>query len=322
MIGKIIIGKSFKGCISYCLDDKLLHSQEVAFKNRAEILTFNQCFGNSKELIQQFNEVRQLNPKLSKPVLHITLSLAPGEKLDKGALCKLVEDCAEKFEFDKNQFIAVSHADTSHQHLHIVANRIGFDKKTLSDSNNYKKMASYCREIEQKYGLKQVISPRRFLLKEMRQIPRLDTRKEAIKNDLRACILPARNYGEFKALMKSKNYRVIKSRGIAFVDSKGVYVKGSELGYSLARIEKILELSQVQKQSILFKPKEQKGLLQRQGKKSDHSKQESLSRNASKNMNIGRTQMLEALLKPAPKESNIPFELMKKKKKIYHSQHL
>ena len=34
-----------------------------------------------KELIRQFNEVRQLNAKLSKPVLHITLSFAPGEQL-------------------------------------------------------------------------------------------------------------------------------------------------------------------------------------------------------------------------------------------------
>ena len=38
MIGKITIGKSFSGCINYCLEDKLLPSQEVAFKNRAEIL--------------------------------------------------------------------------------------------------------------------------------------------------------------------------------------------------------------------------------------------------------------------------------------------
>jgi len=272
MIGKIIIGKSFRGCISYCLEDKPLESHEVAFKNRAEILMFNQCFGNSKELIQQFNEVRQLNPKLSKPVLHITLSLAPGEKLDKGTLCKLVEDCAEKFEFQKNQFIAVSHADTCHQHLHIVASRIGFDKKTLSDSNNYKMMASYCREMEQKYGLKQVLSPRRFLSKEMRQIPRLDTRKETIKNDVRACILPARNYSEFEALMKSKNYQVIKSRGIAFVDSKGVYVKGSELGYSLARIEKILKLSQAQKQAILLRVNNKKNFCKNKVKKLNKKK--------------------------------------------------
>src|SRR5687767_605484 len=129
MIGKITMGKSFRGCISYCLEDKLLQSKEVAFENRSEVIMFNQCFGNKKELIEQFNEVRQLNPNLSKPVLHITLSLAPDEKLDKGTLCKMIEDCAKDFGFDKNQFIAVSHIDTRHLHLHIVANRVGFDQK-------------------------------------------------------------------------------------------------------------------------------------------------------------------------------------------------
>ena len=61
MIGKITIGKSFRGCLLYCLNDKQkLHKDGVVFKNRAEILMFNKCFGNQNELIDQFNEVRQL----------------------------------------------------------------------------------------------------------------------------------------------------------------------------------------------------------------------------------------------------------------------
>ena len=65
MIGKVMTGKSFKGCISYCLHDKLVNQQreEQVMKDRAEVLLYNQCFGNDKELIQQFNEVRQLNKK-------------------------------------------------------------------------------------------------------------------------------------------------------------------------------------------------------------------------------------------------------------------
>lgn len=81
MIGKISMAKSFGPCINYCLKDKVIeHSQEVAFKNRAEIIHFNKCFGSGKELIEQFNDVRALNQKVQKPVLHIMLSLAPGEQ--------------------------------------------------------------------------------------------------------------------------------------------------------------------------------------------------------------------------------------------------
>ncbi len=178
MIGKISIGKSFRGCLSYCLEDKALkHSEEVAFKNRAEVLFYNQCFGNKEELIRQFTEVRLLNQKVSKPVLHITLSLSPGEQLSNNKLAELCEACAKEMGFQNNQYIAVAHRDTDHQHLHLVANRIGFDGKTVSDSNSYKKMAAFCRQMELKYGLKQVLSPRRYISKEEQQIPRLDQRK-------------------------------------------------------------------------------------------------------------------------------------------------
>jgi hypothetical protein len=83
MIGKIMTGKSFRGCLQYCLHDKIADEKknEQVMQNRAEVILYNQCFGNDKELIQQFNEVKELNPRLSKPVLHITLSLFQGENL-------------------------------------------------------------------------------------------------------------------------------------------------------------------------------------------------------------------------------------------------
>lgn len=101
MIGKIIIGKSFRGCLNYCLHDKPIkgQNQEALLKDRAEVLCYNQCYGNDRELIQQFNEVRQLNPRLSKPVLHITLSLAPGEKLPANTLAEIAQDCAKIWDF-------------------------------------------------------------------------------------------------------------------------------------------------------------------------------------------------------------------------------
>ena len=204
MIGKITIGKSFKGCILYCLNDKIQdQKQEQVMKDRAEILLFNQCYGNQKELIQQFNEVRQLNSKLAKPVLHITLSLVPGEELTKEKLMEMVQDCAKDMGFENNQYVAIHHKDTSHQHLHIVANRIGFDKRTVSDSNNFQKIAAYCRKMELKFNLTQVLSPRKFLPKEQRQIPRRDERKEKLKNSIQKTLQKVSNYQQFEQVMKA-----------------------------------------------------------------------------------------------------------------------
>lgn len=314
MIGKVMIGKSFRGCISYCMENKkqkISDNINTSQVNRAEVLLFNQCYGNTKEVIQQFNETRQLNPKLSKPVLHITLSLAPGEKLERGNLIEMIQDCAKDFGFENNQFIAISHSDTSHQHLHIVVNRIGFDKKTVSDSNSYKKMAAYCRQVEVKYNLQQVLSPKRFLAKELRQIPRTDTRKEAIKKDIQNALLLSKTYTDFEGYMKQKKYQIIKARGIAFIDEKGVYIKGSSLGYSLATIQKILQQSPAQKQALIS------GEQQRDNNFKKQWQHHSLfpKKNLSKEIKTGVNKTLDILLKPEITNNNIPFLLIKKKEK-------
>src|SRR4051812_43146203 len=127
MIGKINMGKSFYGCIEYCLEDKIQQENEPVMKNRAEVLMYNKCFGDLHELVQQFQETRQLNKAVSKPVLHVTLSLATTDKLSRDKLMELGEQCAKQMGFSNNQYIAVLHHDTNHQHIHIVGNRIGFD---------------------------------------------------------------------------------------------------------------------------------------------------------------------------------------------------
>ncbi len=244
MIGKAITGKGFGGCISYCLEDKKMSQDkdQALMQNRAEILLFNKCFGNKKELVQQFNEVRKLNPKQSRPVFHFTLSMAPEEVLSRAQLIQVVRDCSEEFGFSDNQFLAVEHKDTQHQHIHIVANRIGFAGRTnVSDSNSYKRMALFCRKMEQKYQLQQVLSPRRFLPKQQQQLPRSDQRKEDMKKQLKQILYASKTFEGFEQKVKQQGIDIIKGRGIAFMDNKGVKIKGSDMSLSLQTIEKQIE---------------------------------------------------------------------------------
>ena len=201
------------------------------------ILMFNQCFGNQNKLINQFNRVRQLNPKLSKRVLHVTLSFAKEDNLDQNKLIAISEACAKDLGFESNQFVSLLHKDTGHQHLHIVANRIGFNKKTVSDSDNYKTMANFCRKTELKYNLQQVQNPARYLSREQRNLPRTDSRKKQLSLSIRRAFHQSKSFDYFKALMQSQGYKVIKGRGILFIDDKKVKIKGSDVGYSLQKIE-------------------------------------------------------------------------------------
>ena len=89
----------------------------------------------------------------------------------------MAQDCAHDLGFENNQYVAIFHKDTEHPHIHIVANRVGYDGKTVSDSNNYQKIARLCRKLELKHELKQVLSPNAFLPKELRQYQRLGRAK-------------------------------------------------------------------------------------------------------------------------------------------------
>jgi len=256
MIGDISLGASFFHCISYCLEDKATLTEEqkikkslqdgLQHKDRAEVLAYNKCFGNKYELAEQFNEVARLSKRVEKPVLHLSLSLPPGEQLNRNQLIEAGQELAKEFGVEDNQYLIIQHKDTDRQHIHLVANRVGYQGKAASTSNNYLKMDRLCRRLEKKYKLQEVLSARRFLSKEQRLIPRQDRRKEKMKYDIGQTLRKAKNYDEFAKGMQQLSYQIIKGRGITFIDDKKVRVKGSELGYSLMTIQKLLQRSQTQ----------------------------------------------------------------------------
>jgi hypothetical protein len=223
MIGKVIIGKSFRGCISYCLE-----------KKDSKLLITNNCFGNKSELIQQFNEVRQLNTKVLKPVWHACISFSKQDNVDDNLMLKVAQEYSKEFELDDHQYIVVKHSDKEHAHFHLIANRINpFAGKTLSDSNNYKKTAEFSRKMEKLFSLEQVESPNRFIQK---NLVRHDSRKESIKYKVVMALMQSSNFSEFSGKLIVENIVVEKGRGIAFIDDAKVRVKGSSIGLSLQTI--------------------------------------------------------------------------------------
>jgi hypothetical protein len=338
MIGKITIGKSFGGCIRYCLDDKqeLTHEQKLSLQkqdglkheNRAEVLEYNMCYGDKKELTRQFNEVRALRPQLASPVMHITLSLDQEDVFTKEKLQLIGQDFAKEFGFEKNQYLVIYHQDTKHPHLHIVANRVGFDGSRINDSNSYRKVANLCRKLELKYELKQVLNPEKFMTLQQRQEHsqelRIDQRKEQLKQNIKDCLLTATNFSDFIRKMEKRKIQVVKSRGVSFIDDKKMKVKGSEVGYSLSTIEKILSHSLERRQRLYQQLEHEK----KQSPKIIYKHQsKALSVNNSKHMeqqkNLDLSKALEILFRQERDFNQTPYELIhQNKKRKSQSQHL
>jgi len=121
MIGKVVKGASFYGCLEYCLHDKrgLTEEQKVLLsvqdglqhQGRAEVLNYNLCFGDLQELAEQFRDVQKLSRNVEKPVLHLTLRAAPGDQLTRAQWIEIGRAAAHEFGIDKNQYVVILHKD-------------------------------------------------------------------------------------------------------------------------------------------------------------------------------------------------------------------
>lgn len=131
MIGKIKKGRSFGGCIRYVTqkdDAKIIASEGV-------------LLGTAEETARSFRWQCLLNPDVAKPVGHIALSFKPEDapRLTDAFMASLAEEYLELMGIRNTQFIVVRHHGTDNPHCHIVFNRVDFDGKVISDSNDFRR---------------------------------------------------------------------------------------------------------------------------------------------------------------------------------------
>ncbi|HML66000.1 MAG TPA: relaxase/mobilization nuclease domain-containing protein [Dysgonomonas sp.] len=145
MIGKIVKGRSFKGCVSYVLENK-----------EATILASEGVLAIDKEsIINSFYMQSLLNPNLSKCVGHIPLSFSPDDKerMTDQFIERLAKEYMKEMKIENTQYILVRHNNTSHPHCHIVFNRVDNDGKTISDKNDHYRNEKVCKQLKDKYNL-------------------------------------------------------------------------------------------------------------------------------------------------------------------------
>ena len=140
MIGKIVKGTSFKGCISYVLGNdeaKILASEGV-------------LEADTKSITNSFYMQSLLNPKLSKCVGHIPLSFSPDDKerMTDAFMEKLAKEYMKLMGIENTQYLIVRHNNTSHPHCHVVFNRVDNDGRTISDKNDQYRNEKVCKQLK------------------------------------------------------------------------------------------------------------------------------------------------------------------------------
>ncbi|MEM9078350.1 MAG: relaxase/mobilization nuclease domain-containing protein [Bacteroidota bacterium] len=238
MIGK---GKSIshtRASISYGWnqekDAEIIHSQHLAGEN-------------PREITEEFKIVQSQNPRTKKNTLSFVLSpsIEDGRRLSKKELSELVKKFIKAMGLKERQAIAFVHRDKEHTHIHLYANRIGFDGKAYKDSFIGKRSQQKAHEVARKMGLTTARDVQHQRLDKIRQIRNEIKRvhEEVIRSD------KPMSLDAYIKLMEEKSIKVIPSingqqklQGFRF-EYKGQNLKGSEVHRSMSGARIIAEIS-------------------------------------------------------------------------------
>lgn len=155
MTGNMIKGKGFRGALRYNL--------EKVEKGVAEVLSHSFVEVSEKTIMKEIQMVRMLRPNLQKYFYHTSINFPPSENLSNERMNEIGGEYLKAAGFIQHQFIMFRHRDAEHPHLHILVNRIGYDGKVVSDSNDFARTEKILRELEKRYNLTEVMSSKQAL---------------------------------------------------------------------------------------------------------------------------------------------------------------
>lgn len=249
MIGKVITGRSFGGCIRYVVQK---HDAVVLDAAGVRMQQVNQ-------IINDFNLQRKYNPNLGKAVGHIALSWSVNDaaKLNDEIMVNMAKEYLQKMKIQDTQYLIVKHRDKDHPHIHIVYNRVSNNGKTISDNFQKQRNVLVAKELTLKHGL--YISPGKEKVNRQ-QLKGEDKIKYELFDAIKAASKKVKNINELKLVLAKQGivthlkYKsgTTEVQGISF--SKGEYkFKGSEIDRSLsyAKLSQAIELQQLNPKKTL-----------------------------------------------------------------------
>jgi hypothetical protein len=97
------------------------------------------------------------NPRVEKPVYHVSLSLPPGEELTREQWNEAVDRVLKGVGLGEHQVLVVAHNDRPHQHVHLMINRVHpRELKAWDNGHDYARFEKEARHLERDLGLREV----------------------------------------------------------------------------------------------------------------------------------------------------------------------
>ncbi len=157
MIGNIGGGGGFGGLLGYVLDKE----------KQPRILSENMASDTPSDLAREFRRISNGNPRISKPVKHISVSFAPEDGVVEDWLKEAIAlRLLNGLGYQETPYLVVAHdrddpghdAIHDHDHIHIITSAVDYDGNRVDPSWEAYRMQSILREAEIDFGLRQVAS--------------------------------------------------------------------------------------------------------------------------------------------------------------------
>ncbi|MDR1717663.1 MAG: relaxase/mobilization nuclease domain-containing protein [Prevotella sp.] len=219
MVAKISHGASLYGAVCYNRQKVSEGTARVISGNRMITDTTGNPHSAMRQVLLAFEPYLAANMRTEKPVLHISLNPALDDRLSDGQFASLAKDYMERMNYGGQPYIVYMHEDTGRRHIHIVSVCVDETGRKIDDSYERRRSMSACRELEVKYGLRNITDDRkecdRIFLKKV-EYGKGDIKRQ-ISNVLKnASEYKFRTFGEYSALLSCFNIeaKTVKGEGI------------------------------------------------------------------------------------------------------------
>jgi len=249
MKAKVKRGAGFRGVLNYSLE-----------KEGAEIVGGNMVGQSPRTLSHEFARVRQIRPDIKKPVLHVPLSLPPGDTMSKERWDAVGEKFMRKMGLDPDNrpWTLVRHTDKNHEHVHLITSRIGLDGSVWHGKFEALHAIQATQELEKEFGLTitqglennptgpvaSVSQPEREMWKAKGQQPP----KELIAKAIEASLAKSRSLDTFKATLEAQGIRIKVNQSAATGKISGLSFELDGHAYKASQIHRKYSWANLQKQ--------------------------------------------------------------------------
>src|SRR5450755_1560392 len=257
MISKICVGHSFYGSIRYICNEL----------KKAEILEVEGVRGHDhKFMIQDFERQHSLRPEKKQACFHGILSFYPGEKPSDKTITEIAGKYLGGLNIRNTQYAIVKHTDKAHLHVHLIANMVNYEGKSIADNWIALRAKKQAQKLTLEYKLEQGLS-KKLSLTHYQNLREPEQHLYKIYAAVRQNLRTSRSLDELEQKLSSLGiemqykYRgqTNEKQGVSF--RLGEYCfKGSQIDrqFSYGGLEKSISLQQ--KQSLL-RPSPEKPLL-------------------------------------------------------------